>query len=317
MKQPLASRMEKTLIYLKKGMSYFAMLIVLLILTTGIFRVQSDEVAIKLRFGKLVGDSPATQILQPGLHFAFPSVIDEIIYVPVAKVQELIVDTHTSVQGNVTFDVRSGGYVLTGDHNMVLMQATVKYRISNPVEYVLYHKQGEQIINDIVSGRLFAISAEMSVDELLTTGKTILMGRTMQETQAIADEMKLGVTITGVELTKIGPPAMLEDAFQAVNDATVQKKTLLEQANEYRERVVPEAQAKAQEYIDNAKTNRDTTIAEVHKQIASFNGLLTQYEKSPESVISTAIHPQIIQIMQKMNVILMVDDKKPASVILP
>ncbi|MBR2876067.1 MAG: hypothetical protein IKC01_02915, partial [Clostridia bacterium] len=67
-------------------MKYFKWVVVAsvaLIVLTGVYKVDSNEVAIVLRFGRLVGTTASEQIKNPGLHFAFPYIIDEVIKVPV------------------------------------------------------------------------------------------------------------------------------------------------------------------------------------------------------------------------------------------
>ena len=76
-------------------MKYFKWVVigsVALIVLTGVYKVDSNEVAVVLRFGKLTGTTTEERIKQPGLHFAFPYIIDEVIKVPVETVQEIVVE---------------------------------------------------------------------------------------------------------------------------------------------------------------------------------------------------------------------------------
>ncbi|MBQ5883235.1 MAG: hypothetical protein IIW72_01775, partial [Clostridia bacterium] len=63
------------------GMKYFKWVVagsLVLLVLTGIYKVDSNEVAVVLRFGKLVGTTAEEQIKTPGLHFALPYIIDEV-----------------------------------------------------------------------------------------------------------------------------------------------------------------------------------------------------------------------------------------------
>ena len=60
---------------------------------SGITVVKSDEVAVILRWGRLVGDTPALQEHGPGLLFAFPRPIDQVVRVQVKHVWEVQVST--------------------------------------------------------------------------------------------------------------------------------------------------------------------------------------------------------------------------------
>ena len=68
----------------------------LLYLLSGITIVRSDEVAVILRWGRLVGDTPGLQQHASGLLFSFPRPIDYVVRVPVKHVREISVTTLAS-----------------------------------------------------------------------------------------------------------------------------------------------------------------------------------------------------------------------------
>ena len=116
---------------------YFLILVVIVmvgIACSGIRVVDSGNVALILRFGKLVGDTPEEQIHEPGLLLAFPYIIDEVVLVPTGSVIEQSVTTYYTPDGTRTVD---GSYVITGDQNIAVLSASVKYAISDPVAYAL------------------------------------------------------------------------------------------------------------------------------------------------------------------------------------
>src|SRR5881227_3599865 len=93
--------------------------IVALYLLSGITIVKSDEVAVILRWGRLVGGTPALQEHGPGLLFALPRPIDQVVRVQVKHVWEVPVSTLTGTGDGVTLDPVTQGYALTGDQNIV------------------------------------------------------------------------------------------------------------------------------------------------------------------------------------------------------
>ena len=97
--------------------------VVIMICLSGIRVVKSGEVAMILRFGKLVGNTYEEQVHEPGLLFAFPYIIDEVITVPTGNVMEQVVTTHYT-SGPMT-SLRNNGYVITGDQNIAIISASV------------------------------------------------------------------------------------------------------------------------------------------------------------------------------------------------
>ena len=88
--QVFAQIIEHIIKYFKWVVLFAAVLIVL----SGIYRVQSNEAAVVLRFGRLTGNTLAEQIKNPGLHFALPFFIDEVIKIPVQTMHERDIITH-------------------------------------------------------------------------------------------------------------------------------------------------------------------------------------------------------------------------------
>ena len=118
-------------------------IVVICISFSGIRFVNPGEVAIVLRFGKIVGDTPEEQIHESGILFAFPYIIDEVITVPTGTVMERVIETHYT-EGALT-TINNNGYVITGDNNIAFMKVSVKYTISDPIEYALKVKDVDKI----------------------------------------------------------------------------------------------------------------------------------------------------------------------------
>ena len=120
-----------------KYAKWVLLLAIVLICLSGVYKVDTGEVAVILRFGKLSGSTYAEQIKKPGLHMAFPYVIDEVVKIPVDKIQEKTITTHYESNKKINSTIRSTGYLITGDENIVLIETKIKYKISNPIDYAL------------------------------------------------------------------------------------------------------------------------------------------------------------------------------------
>ena len=172
---------------------YFVILVaivVVLICLSGVRIVKSGEVAVVLRFGKLVGNTYEEQVHEPGLFFAFPYIIDEVITVPVGSVKELTVTTHYTEGEMLNNDRR--GYVITGDQNIAVISASVKYNITDAVSYALHVKDADRIINAAVSGAMVKSAAHRAVDGILTSEKEAYATEVRAMAQQTLDEIGTG-----------------------------------------------------------------------------------------------------------------------------
>jgi membrane protease subunit HflK len=311
-------------------LKYFKLIVAaaaILILLSGIVAVDNDEVAIILRFGKVVENDKGS-VLEPGLHFAFPYFIDEVIRVPVGKIQEQTVDTfyastivfneNLREMKNRGKDVMGDNYIITGDQNVVRIKVRLKYRISDPLEYAIFVNDPQKMIDGALSGELNSLAASMRVDNILTSGQKKLAEALKENVQNALSAQACGITITNIEFTDLTPPREAMSAFEEVNAASVQKETLIQEANQFRASVVPEAQAEADALIQKASVNRAETVGKAKAEIAEFNGLYKQYEKTPNIIMDGIFRQRIAAILTKMGTSVVIPENgDPPRLLLP
>lgn len=289
---------------------YFLILVVLVVVGiffSGLRVVETGNVAVVLRFGRLVGDTYEEQVSEPGLMFAFPYIIDEVIMVPTGRVMEQTVTTHYTdpMEATTTLD---GGYVITGDQNIAVVAASVKYVISDPVAYALYVKDISSLIDRSVSSAMLNEAARINVDNLLTDGKDAYAKAVLGRAQEKLAVMGAGVTLTIVELTNVSMPEEVRDVYEAVNSATVQATTIVERANQYKAGLMLKAEAEATTLIAEANAEFSRNVAAANKDLAEFWGVLEEYELRPEVVKTRIYSAKSIAFMEKLKKVYVVQD---------
>ena len=156
-----------------------------LYLLSGITIVRSDEVAVMLRWGRLVGDTPALQEHGPGLLFAFPRPMDQVVRVQVKHVCEISVVDITSPASEEdegdepTLSDASNpltqGYAVTGDQNIVHVNMVARYRVRDPAEWAFYGPKSEERLRVEVTAAMVRSLGEMGVDRVLSDGRKDLI----------------------------------------------------------------------------------------------------------------------------------------------
>jgi len=288
--------MEYIIKYFKLTVYFTAVLIVF----SGVYRVESSQTAVVLRFGKLLGNSPEQQIKKPGLHFAFPFFIDKVIKIPVHTMQEIEVTTHYKPQGSVISpDIDKNGYVLTGDKNVILIKAKIKYQINDPVRYTLFISDAGKIFDGIISGELTCIVAHSDVDSILTSGRAQLSSDVIQNSQSIINTLKLGVLISGVELTEITAPAETIRYFEEVRNAAIYRATSYQQAQEYASNRILGAQAAASVLKQTAISDQSAKLIKARNEMAEFYGLYDQYARNPQIIMSGTFRQRTGAVLNK------------------
>ena len=298
---------------------YFLLLVGLVVVGiffSGLRVVESGNVAVVLRFGRLVGDSYEEQVHEPGLMFAFPYIIDEVVMVPTGNVMEQSVTTHyTEPDGAV--GTSGGGYVITGDQNVAVVSASVKYVITDPVAYALYVQDITSMLNCAVSSAMLSEAASLDVDKLLTDGKDAYGTAVMTRADRKLQTMGAGITITAVELTNVAMPEEVRDVYENVNSATVQATTIVERAKQYSQNLVPAAQASATSIIAAANADKSMKVAAANTDMAEFWGVKEEFEANPEVVTTRIYSARAISFMERLKKVYVVQNGDNKIVISP
>lgn len=298
-----------------KYFKWVVLVIVLVILFSGIRTVQQGEVAVILRFGKLCGDTREEQVHEPGLLFAFPYIIDEVITVPTGKVFDLSVDTHYSADKLVSVS-DEGGYCITGDHNIAVISTSLKYVVSDPVNYALYTEDVPATVRGVVSAAITSHVASVSIDSLLTDGKDEFVKQVLLTSQESLDRLGCGVKLTNLDIGNIAPPSEVKTVFDNVNSATVSVQTALAEAEQYRETLIPSTQSTVDSMISSSLVNQNEAVSEANALLAEFYGLLEEYEAQPDVVILRVYNEKLTELYSKIGDKIIVNENTP-HIVLP
>lgn len=241
--QSLADALRVSFIILQVVM----VLLLLAYLGSGVFSVDAQHKAVRLRFGQIVGQ-PGEQVYSEGWHFGLPYPIEQVIRVPVnprSIDMGLTFMPHERQRGNQGLDPTRDGSLITGDANIVHGQFDVRYTITDPAAYV--RNVGTiELADDLV--RLFAEQgvvhavAQMEADRFLRGAEVT---RARQHAQNQLDLMDTGIGIETFLLRDPQPPARVASAFDAVTEAESRRSNMIEEARTEQQRILAEAAGEA------------------------------------------------------------------------
>lgn len=258
----------------------------LLYLLSGITIVRSDEAAVILRWGRLVGETPALQEHGPGLLFAFPEPVDKVVRVQVKKVSEVDVGTLiASPDEEEQSDTGSlsplQGYAITGDHNIVQLDMVARYRVREPAEWAFYGPDSERILRVEVTSAIVRSLGEMGVDRVLADGRKNLIATATRRAQAGLDAARSGLELSSLELTRLTPPQALIVEFDAVQSAFIGAETRKKEAQAFAETAIPQSRATADAAVQSAMAASSADLAQANGDAAAFLALDREYRANP------------------------------------
>jgi membrane protease subunit HflK len=233
-------------------------------LSTAVF-VDSGDKAVVYRFGEI------NRSLSSGLGFRAPWPIESHQIVDVSEVRR-------AEPGRVR--------MLTGDTNLVDLDLVIQYNVSDPVAYQLGLADGEATLTSIVLSVTKDMVGTMTVDTLLTTGRTELQLGAAKSAQALLDRYRSGLRVDAVEVREITPPPAVLEAFKDVSSARGDRETLALAAEAYASKRLPEVRGEASQTLESAKAFRAERGAQANGDVARFQTLLNAKRASPASTRS-------------------------------
>jgi membrane protease subunit HflK len=248
-------------------------------LFSGIYSISQNEIGVLQRFGKVIND-----YVKPGIHYALPWPIDKINKVPIKMVNRVQIDDfypsdNVNLPSNQFFQ-KTGleSYGISGDNNIVVINCVIQYTILKPVEYIFNLQQPKQVLYDIACNNILKCLSKMPVDEILTFGKLIIEEYIQNNTQMHLDKMNSGLQITFVELKEVNPPKEVQQYFNDVVNAKIDKRQIVNTAESYRNEKLPEAKGKANRLLQEAESYKNKVICEAEGETKRFLSKLETYQ---------------------------------------
>jgi membrane protease subunit HflK len=253
--------------------------VTLITLLHGFTSIPANSVGVKTRFGAYEG------LVNPGLAYAIPY-FDEIRIVPTQRLLKLEFGFSTpnatsSFQGDQ--EPTETETMITGDLNTALVPWVIQYRITDPKTYLFGAREPEQTLRDLSESVMREVIGDRTVDEVLTIGRHDVETSTLKRLAELCSQYDLGIQIQQVQLATVRPPAVVQAAFNDVNQAQQEKQTAINQAWSVYNDAVPNARGQAKEREKQAEAYAFRRVNEARGDAQKFSLLLAEYRKAPEA----------------------------------
>jgi membrane protease subunit HflK len=241
-----------------RGLGSALVLIAAVWIGSGIYRVDAQERAIILRFGKY------EQTSGPGYNWHLPWPIERKIIVNVSR------------QYSVTDDAS----MLTADTNLVEVKSAVQYTQPDPLKLLFKVRDVEETLNQVSESAMREAVGRASLDKALAFDPSIT-DRARVLLQRTLDAYDMGIRILSVNLTDVNVPEAVQDAQRDAIKADKDRQRYQQEAELYRNDVLPRARGEAAKQLQDAEAYRLQVLAVAKGETARFDQVLEQYERSP------------------------------------
>ena len=247
-------------------------------LATGFYRVEPDEQGIELLFGKW--NQTTTE---PGLHYFFPIPIGKTMTPKVENVRKINVGYRSASElgfstGGAERNVLEESLMLTGDQNILDVHFTVLYKIKDAGLFLFKLRNPETTVKDMSESVMREVVGQRDLQFLLTGGRQEVEQVVRNNLQDILDEYESGILIQSIQLQSVNPPALVIDAFDEVQRARQDKERLVNEANSYLNKIVPNARGDAAKLIQEATAYKEQVIKQAEGVAQNFIDVYNSYK---------------------------------------
>lgn len=291
-----------------KGLVLIALAAVVVWLLTGFFRVQPNQQAIQLVFGKPYGGP-----VDPGLHYNLPAPIGHVVVVNVQDQRRTVIGARNAPGYNRTSRAAtsSENLMLTGDENIVDIEFAVLWQVKDVFKYAFAVRNGEETVRAASEAAMREVIGQSNLQYAQTEGRTKIEQDTKDLLQRILDDYGLGVRVTQVQLLKVDPPQEVIAAFRDVQAARIDKEKKINEANTYRNQVLPQAKGEAASIVQKSEAYKAQTVARSKGDAQRFDQVYQQYAKAKDITTERLYLETIEDVLRNMTKVVV--DKNAAG----
>lgn len=253
--------------------------VVALVGLSGIYRVNEGEEAILLTFREM------TDKKGPGIYWHIPFV-QSVDKVSTAQIHTLELGFRTETGQTLSDpslyeDVSDEALMLTGDDNLVRVEAVCQYSIKDAQSYLYEVDEPESTMKLAFETALRRNIQNKALDDALLSKATIEQ-EVIPDFQRMLDSYSIGVTVREIRIQNIAVPEEVNSAYEDVNNAKNEKTRKLDEAERYENEVIPAARSEAYEMIQDAEAYKSEVISQATGDVANFNSIYEEYVSSKE-----------------------------------
>jgi modulator of FtsH protease HflK len=269
-----------------RGLAMLGIVVVGLWTASGFYRVQPDEEGVVLRFGAYTYWTP------PGLHWHLPWPIERVELPAVTRINRTEIGFRSGTGGRIESGRDAGGrdvlaesLMLTGDENIIDIDVAVFWRIRDAAAFLFNTRNPQLLVRGVAESSMREVIGRTPIQPALTQLRAQIESDVFHQTQQILDHYDAGVEITQVQLQKVDPPAAVIESFRDVQRANTDAERVRNEAESYRNDIVPRARGDAARITAEAQGAKQASIAQATGQTERFGSVLKAYADAKDLTV--------------------------------
>ena len=263
--------------------------------TQSVYTVQPDERGVESIFGK-----PKEEISGPGLHF---------VLWPVETVELVNVNEQQQKIGTSTGGQQAEGLMLTGDQNIVNVEFSVLFSVTDPRAYLYNVAEPGKTLSQVADSVMREVVGRRPAQDIFRDKRQAIAEEVKESIQTIINRYKAGISINTVSIEDVAPPREVSSAFDEVQRAEQDEDKMIEQANQYANKVRGQANGEAAKIREEAAAYKNQIVQEALGESQRFLSVYEEYRKVPEITRKRVYIETMEKVLSNSRKIIMDTDK--------
>lgn len=280
-----------------------ALVILAFIGIQSVYTVQPDERGVELRFGK-----PKNEVSMPGLHYHFWP-IETVEIVKVTEQQQ-------NIGARATSSSAATGVMLTGDQNIVNVQFSVLYTVSDPKPYLFNVDTPAETLQQVSESAMREVVGRRPAQDIFRDNRQAIAADVRNIIQGTMDSYGAGISINAVAIEDAAPPREVADAFDEVQRAEQDEDRFVQEANQYANQKLGAARGQAAQIVEEANAYKSRVVNEAQGEAQRFVSIYDQYRTAPEVTRERMFIETMERVLKGSNKII-IDEKQGVVPYLP
>jgi membrane protease subunit HflK len=283
------------------------LVVLFLWIVSGFYIVRPYEQGVVLRFGAYV------ETTQPGLHYHWPTPFETVLTPSVTFVNRTDIGFDQDAGRLGVRDKPEESLMLTGDENIVDVNLQVQWVVKDARANLFNIRDPEQTVKSAAESAIREVVGRTPIAQALAEGRHQVETDTEQLLQTVLDSYAAGIHVEQVQLQRSDPPEQVLESFRDVQRARTDEESYRNEAEAYRNDVVPKARGEAQQVIQDAEAYKAQVVARAKGDADRFVSVLTAYRAAKDVTAERLYIEAMEQVLRNSNKVVI--DRQAAGVV--
>ena len=299
-----------------RGGALIVLLVFVIWMATGFYRVDQREAGVELVFGRMVNATG------PGLNWNWPAPIGQTLTPSVKNPRQIDIGFRANPDTGQIQQATDESLMLTGDENIIDIQVTVLWKVDEKVyevkgpdgktrkvqngirKFLFNIRNAEKTVKDAAESVLRENVGLREFEAIRTQDRASIESEVRERVQQLLNDYSAGIEVIRITLRNTDPPEEVRDAFRDVQAARADNDRLIQEATKHKNKVENEARGEADRLIARGDAYRQEQINKATGETTRFLAIYKQYASAKDITRQRIYLTTMQEILSRMDKIL-------------